>query len=379
MNQLYILAVLCANVVLAEWLAKFHFFRHWSAALLVIITTALMANIGLIPSSSVQVPVYDGIFGYVAPLSIFFLMLKANLRHLRKAGSTMLSLFLLGATGTILGVIVAFWVFDAADSIGPLYYAIGGMFTGTYIGGSVNFNAVALHYGVAQKGTLYAAATAADNIITALWMAATLTLPQLLGRRFPRPKLTQENTEADLHTHLNDNETVNPMDLGLLLGLGFLSIYVGQEVAAMVKGLPVVLVQTTLALALAQIPAINRLRGSRMLGLFCVYMFLAVIGAYCDIPALLHDGRLALTLLGIITLLIAVHAVWLFGVAALWRRDWDMVGIASQANIGGASSALALARSLNRPDLQLPAVLVGVLGNAIGTYLGLWVAEWLRP
>jgi len=55
-----------------------------------------------------------------------------------------------------------------------------------------------------------------------------------------------------------------------------------------------------------------------------------------------------------------------------------MLGIASQANIGGASSALALARSINRTDLQLPAVLVGVLGNAIGTYLGIWVAEWLR-
>ena len=55
-----------------------------------------------------------------------------------------------------------------------------------------------------------------------------------------------------------------------------------------------------------------------------------------------------------------------------------MLGIASQANIGGASSALALAKSLHRPDLQLPAVLIGVLGNAIGTYFGIWIAEWMR-
>jgi len=52
-----------------------------------------------------------------------------------------------------------------------------------------------------------------------------------------------------------------------------------------------------------------------------------------------------------------------------------MVSIASQANIGGSSSALALARSLKRDDLLLAAVLVGALGNAIGTYLGFLMAN----
>jgi uncharacterized membrane protein len=173
MNSLYILTLLCANVVLAEWLAKLTFFRPMGAALIVIITTAITANLGIIPSSSVPVPVYDGIFSYLAPLSIFFLMLKANLRSLRKAGSTMLSLFLLGSVGTITGVVVSMKVFNAPQTLGELYYALAGMFTGTYIGGSVNFNAVALHYGVSKEGTLYAATTAADNIITALWMIAT--------------------------------------------------------------------------------------------------------------------------------------------------------------------------------------------------------------
>ena len=107
-------------------------------------------------------------------------------------------------------------------------------------------------------------------------------------------------------------------------------------------------------------------------------MFLAVIGAYCDIPALVHDGKLAFTLLGIITVLVVIHGSIIFGIGALLKQDWDMLGIASQANIGGASSALALAKSLHRPDLQLPAVLIGVLGNAIGTYFGIWIAEWMR-
>lgn len=378
MNSLYILTMLCANVALAEWLTKFPYLRSMGAALLVIITTAITANLGLIPSSSEQVPVYDGIFSYLAPLSIFFLMLKANLRSLRKAGGVMLSLFLLGSIGTILGVIVSLQLFDAPRSLGELHYAIAGMLTGTYIGGSVNFNAVALHYGVSKAGTLYAATTAADNIITAIWMVGTLAIPQFLNRLYPRQKRQEAVSLVELEEELSENETVGPKNVALLVGLGILSIYLSQQIAQWIPSIPVVLIQTTLALGLAQIPAINQLAGSRMLGLLCVYLFLAVIGAYCDIPALVHDGKLAFNLLGIITVLVVIHGSIIFGIGALLKQDWDMLGIASQANIGGASSALALAKSLHRPDLQLPAVLIGVLGNAIGTYFGIWIAEWMR-
>ena len=50
-----------------------------------------------------------------------------------------------------------------------------------------------------------------------------------------------------------------------------------------------------------------------------------------------------------------------------------MIAIASQANIGGGASAIALAESFNRKELILPAILVGSLGNALGTYLGFLV------
>ena len=43
-----------------------------------------------------------------------------------------------------------------------------------------------------------------------------------------------------------------------------------------------------------------------------------------------------------------------------------MISIASQANIGGGASAIALAEAFDRKDLILPAILVGSLGNALG-------------
>lgn len=377
-DSLFILFVLCLNVVICEWLARRPGLHHIGTALLVIVVTAVEANLGIIPT--VETPIYEGIFGYVAPFSLFLLLLSVNLKDLRQAGLPMLTMYLIGSVGTIIGVLTSVWAFSAPQTIGTLFYALAGMFTGTYIGGSVNFHAVALHYGVSKAGNLFIASTAADNIMTTLWMIVTLAVPRFLQQRFPRtlPTAQTDTTDKGSSNPYQDSETMTPNDLALLLALGIGSIFLSKQLAAVVPGVPFVLILTTMALVLAQFRAINRLRGSRLLGLFGIYIFLAVIGAYCDIAALLRDGQLAIILFGMILLLVLVHGGILFGIGALFRQDWAVLGIASQANIGGATSALALAKSLGRPDLQLPAVLVGTLGNAIGTYLGILIAELLR-
>lgn len=383
-DPLAILAVLMLNIVIAEQLTKIPFFRAIGTALLVIIITAITANLGLIPSSTNTPAIYDGIFTYLAPISIFYLLLTVNLKSLKKAGAPMVISFLIGAAGTTVGVIAAMWIVAGPTGFGPLFYALGGMFAGSYIGGSSNFNAVALQYGVNKAGNLYAAAIAADNIITALWMGVTLLLPPLLNRRFPRRVASAVDAtesarlEAEINAQISDVETLNPEDLAVLIGLGVLGLYGSQLVTRLFPGIPVILVLTTLALLLAQIPRVQQMRGIRVIGIFCIYLFLAVIGAYCDLGALLNDGQLALTMMGFVGLLVIIHAIILFGIGALMRQDWDILSVASQANVGGSASALALTKSLNRSDLHLPGILAGALGNAIGTYIGLLVAEYMR-
>ncbi len=116
----------------------------------------------------------------------------------------------------------------------------------------------------------------------------------------------------------------------------------------------------------------------RVTGWLAVMIFLAVIGSLCDVSALAQIGRLGGRLIVFVSVLVAVHGLVVFGLAGLLRVDWDMAAVASQANIGGSTSVLALARSLGRSDLVLPAILVGALGNGLGTYLGFLTASWLR-
>ncbi len=195
-DPLAILAVLMGNILVADWLTRFPVFRQLGTSLTVIILTAVTANLGLIPTSTNAPPLYNGIFTYLAPISIFFLLLAVDLRSLKRAGSPMVLCFFIGAAGTMLGVLAGMWAVAGPEGFGELYYALGGMFAGTYTGGSSNLNAIALHYGVNKAGNLYAAAIATDNIVTALWMGVTLLLPQLLNRYFPR-QLNYDWTPAE--------------------------------------------------------------------------------------------------------------------------------------------------------------------------------------
>jgi uncharacterized membrane protein len=375
-NPLFILSVLALLVAGSEWAARRTWLRHLGSALLVIVATAVAANLGLIPTYSDEIAVYSGVFRYVAPLSIFLLLLQVDLRSILRAGLPMLGMFVLGAAGTTLGVLAGMAAVDGPAAFGEVYKALGGMFVGTYTGGSVNYNAIALHYGVVKQGPLYAGAAAVDSAMTAVWMAVTVALPRVwpgaLRSRSTEPVDDRPAEPGKEH----DVERVGPFDIALLVALGGFAVWATERLGGL-TGIPSVLLLTTLALVLAQLPWFQRLRGARMAGWLAVMLFLAVIGALCDVEALGSIGALGMKIFLFVVVILLVHGALIFGGGALLRLDPSLVAVASQANIGGSTSALALARSLERDDLVLPGILAGALGNGLGTYLGFATAAWL--
>ncbi|MEZ5317577.1 MAG: DUF819 family protein [Vicinamibacterales bacterium] len=381
-----ILVVLSLIVGGSEWLARRGPFRHLGSALLVILIGALAANLGVVPAGSTAdapVPVYDAIFAWVAPISLFFLLLSVNLRDVLRAGVPLVLLFLVGSIGTLVGTVVAMRLIGAAH-VGPLAGAVAGMYAGTYTGGSVNFNAVALHYGVMQDGVLYGGAVVVDNIVTTVWIAATLAIPRTMAAVWARraraavPGDGPDATAAPIVDLAAETEAVDPRRLAVILALGGAAFVVSEWLAARAAVLgvtvPSILILTTLALVIAQLPVARTLVGARVLGMYGVYLFLTVVGVFCDLHAFGRLGTLGAVLLGFASIAVAIHGTLIFGVAWLFRMDLAGAAVASQANVGGGTSALALAKSLGREDLLVPGILLGSLGNAIGTFIGFLVA-----
>ncbi|MCK0179898.1 DUF819 family protein [Flavobacteriaceae bacterium S0862] len=371
-NPIYVLAVLCLMVILSVYVGKTKFGKQFGAALLVILFTAVLANLKLIPSASNSIPLYDGIFTYVAPISIFYLLLNVNLTSIKKAGLPMIGLFLLGSLATTLGILISWYIISPESVLGDDGKIIAGMLTGTYTGGSVNFNAVALEYGFQEKGVLYAGTIAVDNVVTTLWIIVTLSIPAVL-RRFWKGKLNIKSTTNNKNDTHPEDESIDLTSLMWLLFLGVAAYYVSDVIADFLPQIPSILTLSTIGILLAQTKFIANLKGSHNLGLYLVFIFLAVIGAYCELSAVAELKDVGITLLGFAGLAVLLHGVIVILVGGLLYRDWEMIAIVSQANVGGGTTAIALAESFNRKDLVLPAILVGTLGIALGSYLGFLV------
>ena len=371
-DPIYVLTVLCLMVILAVYASKTRIGQKLGAALLVILFTAVLANINLIPTASNSIPLYSGIFKYVAPLAIFFLLLKVNITTIKQAGLPMIGLFLVGSLATTFGVLIA-WVITSPENVfGETGKIIAGMLTGTYTGGSVNFNAVALEYGFQEKGALYAGVIAVDNVVTTLWIMVTLAMPVVLKKIWPAKATLKQPAQTE-DTDQPEDESMDLTDLMWLLFLGLAAYLIAELIKVWLPQVPSILTLSTIGILLAQTQFVARLKGSHYLGLYLVYIFLAVIGAYCEISAVIELKNLGMTLLLFTGLAVVLHGLIMISVGGLLYRDWQMIAIVSQANIGGGTTALALAESFDRQELVLPAILVGSLGSALGTYLGFFV------
>jgi uncharacterized membrane protein len=361
------------------------------AAVIAILMAAAASNAGLVAATS---PVYDIVVGPVTSLAIAWLLLSVDLRDLRTVGGKVLAAFGLALAGTVLGAMVGAFIF--ADEFGGETWKLAGTLTGTYTGGSLNFVAVSRGTGLADS--LFAGTTAADNVATTLWLGATLLLPVWLARFYPPiPAEHAENGHgvnealagrgevntaapaaggiaADAHPYFA-GVSISTLDLAILAAAGLLLILLSEAVATVVPAIPSVLWLTTFALLAGHLTPLGRVPGAFQLGNFALVLFFVIIGIFSRIAEIVSVG---VAVLWFTLIIVAIHGLVVYGFGRLLRIDVASLSVASQAAVGGPSSALAIAVAREWRALVLPGVVVGLLGYAVGNYLGFAVAAVVR-
>ena len=380
-SPLALCAVIAAAAALAFWLdRRFAALGKVGASLLAIVFGAVLSNTGAVPVSS---PVYDAVLGPVTSLSIAWLLLSVNLGDLKKAGRRMVGAFGLAVAGTVLGAFVAAAIYQAR--FGDDTWRLAAAMTGTYSGGSVNFISVGRAAGL--SGPLFAGATAADNIATALWLAVTLMMPIWLRRFYPQPATAappaaaaQDATAASSADRLAQHpyfapEAISAAQVASVFAAGLLVVLASEWMASVVPGVPAILWLTTLALLLGHSPLYRKAPGALQLGAVGLHSFFVLIGVLSRFSEIAAVGP---EVLFFTLTVVGVHGLVAFGAGKLLRLDMGSIAVASQAAVGGPSSALAVAVSREWRHLVLPGVVVGLLGYAVGTYLGLAVGYVVR-
>jgi uncharacterized membrane protein len=361
-----------ATLALLAWLA----FRlettrlgsRLSGAVIALLLAMAASNIGLLPTEAV---VYDLIWSYLLPFGIAVLLLRANLHDLLRETGRLALLFLIGSAATVIGAF-------AAHALLPDFAhksELAGVLTASYIGGSVNFLAVARALELDQQGDFLAAGMAADNLVMAFYFAGLFALagrPRLVQAFAQRARAAVEPTE-EAPPPAGGSAT----DLALVAGLAALLCGLGRLAASWTPFAGADILWTSaLSLAFALVGS-RRLPASapdRELGTLSLQFLFLVIGANASLPAVLRvGGPIALFILVLLT----VHLALLLGAGWLLRFRLEEVLICSNANAGGPTTAAAMAGALHWQRLVVPAVLCGILGYSIGNFIGLAVARAL--
>jgi len=368
-----LLAALFALIALARWLEQaVPAVQTITSAVVCTLLGIGLANVGVLPHAS---PVYDGVNTYAVPYAIVLVILGSDLRDLGKAGRGVMACFGAATAGSFIGSLVAGLLFTSW--LGAETWKLSGQFAGSFVGGGMNF--VAVGRGLATDPSLFAAASVVNSLSTVPWMLAQMALVPVLARHYRGGAAAGSTEEAarisarvrDQWTHVDLTLT----DLAVLATLPLAIMWASLRLSPLLPGFPLVLWQTTLALVVAQIPAVRRVAGATVLSYFALHLFFVVIGTSAVFAELTTSGP---AVLAFMVTIIVIHALAVYGTGWLFGADLATVTVASQAAVGGPGSALAVAMSMKWPSLVTPGIIVGIFGYAIGNYVGFTCAYATR-
>ena len=339
-----------------------------TGTVVVILLAIAAANMGLIPHSA---PAYSFIFSYIVPMLIPLFLFQADVRRLAKEASRTTAAFLVATLGTVAGVIVAALLLDlsqlgAASDLAAERREAGivGLFASTYIGGSVNYAALGEITGLSKDASFFSAATAADNLFSAVFLSVIALIPgaQWLTRRFIP------------HTAGNDfaleKPDVTPASIVYSLAAAG-SIVAVTDLLCWWLDIPswryaiMTLITVGIATALPQVRV--WFAGAFEIGVALSFTFFAAIAAGADIRAMISVAPLLIVL---VLILLSVHLIVLLAVGRRLGLTIPELLTASNAAILGATTAPAMAAAKGWHDQVTPGVLVGVIGYALGTFIG---------
>jgi len=386
-NTWALFAILAGIATLAIWLEqKTRIGSKITGCVMALIGAMILSNTGIIP---LEAAAYDFVWDYIIPLSIPMLLFNADIRKIGRESGRLLIIYLISGIGTIAGGIVAYNLLKGAFADLGLVLP---MMIGTYTGGSVNLAAMSDVYNVG--GELVSSSVVADNLLMALYFFALIAAAgsKFFLKRYRHP-LIDELSAAESGEGSEGASTywkarqVSLKDIATCIALSLVIVAVSVKIAGVLsEAIPTsgflltlvngllgnqYLIITTLTMLVASLfpKQVGNIAGAQEIGTYLIHIFFAVIGVPASIYMIVTKAPILLLFCAMI---VFVNMLFSFIFGKLFRFSLEEIIIASNANIGGPTTAAAMAIAKGWRALIVPAILVGTLGYVLGNYYGIF-------
>jgi uncharacterized membrane protein len=349
------------------------------AVLIAYLAGLILGNTDVLPENAAQIQ--ELMTSITIPLALPLLLFSMNIRSwVSKLGGTFLSL-LLGIVSLLIPVIGGFYLFR--DNIDEAW-KIAGLLTGVYTGGTPNLAAIKIALDVKEE--TYILTHTYDMFLSAVFLLFVMSIGQRVLLRFlkPYPKTNRENPEAETESksksrrpffHVFRKQTLLPLLASLGISVLILAIGGGvsmlfPESASMAVA---ILLITTLGIFVSLIPRVNKIQHTFDFGMYFILVFSIVVASMADFS---NFGIAQAHLLLFITLCVIGSFIIHVLLSKIFRVDADNVIIVSTALACSPPFVPVVASALKNKEIILSGLAVGIIGYAIGNYLGISIA-WI--
>jgi uncharacterized membrane protein len=340
----------------------------------------VIGSLRLFPEGSIKIQ--NSISEIAVPLAIPMLLFSLDFKRWVKLAKTTFLSMLTAFAGVVIAISIGFFLFR--DSI-PEANKVAGMLSGVYTGGTPNMFALKTALGV--DNDLFIKTQTFDMVICAVYLMLLMSVGQrLLHFILPKFKKTEvsdksavdfeEEAEFDSYTGFFRKENFWPAlgSLGIaaiIMAIGVIAMEISPQNSKMIV---LILTITTLGLGASFIPKINRINKSFQLGMYLIVVFSLAIASMADIRMLFSatNGLFFFVFIAVFGSFIIQTLL-----SSLLKIDADTTIITSTAFVFSPPFVPVVAGALKNKEVIISGITVGLIGYAIGNYLGVTLSYLL--
>ena len=368
---LFVLTLIMAGIVFfSEDPRTRRFFKFPPPLFWIYFLPMIVSGVGILPQ---QHTIYPKITNTVLPAGLILLLITTDIKSILKLGRPALLMMFTWSAGIMVGaplVVMLFKPWLPADA-----WSGFGALSASWIGGSANM--IAVKEAIHTPDAVFFPMIVVDTVVAYSWMGLLILLEGF-------QKTYDQRNHSDLRvvealarkTAVAETRTkkFNFQYLPLILALAFGGAWISNQLAGVVGNGSfawTIILASTMGILLS-FTSLRKLEfhGASRVGYLFLFLVLTSIGARASLSGIFSAPLLIVA--GVV--LVLIHAAFLLIVSRVARIPLCLVATASQANIGGPASAPIVAAAYE-PALAPVGLLLGILGNVMGTYLGLLTSQ----